>query len=170
MRAVVAEEEKLDPSKQRQQLVDSSRQVLMAKIGKGTVKEIENVTGDIVWSDEKQAGYIRVKGLPKNDVNKNTYQLWIFEENQGTKTPIDGGTFDINSDGEVIIPIDPKLKAKFADEKLLKDSKIDVDTNNHIVTLKGTVGSDAAKKRAATIAQGTEGVVNVVNQVVVKAK
>ena len=106
------QEEKLDPSKQRQQLVDSSRQVLMAKIGKGTVKEIDNVTGDIVWSDEKQAGYIRVKGLPKNDVNKNTYQLWIFEENQGTKTPIDGGTFDINSDGEVIIPIDPKLKAK----------------------------------------------------------
>lgn len=106
------QEEKPDPPKQRQQLVDSSGQVLMAKIGKGTVKEIENVTGDIVWSDEKQAGYIRVKGLPKNDVNKNTYQLWIFEENQGTKTPIDGGTFDINSDGEVIIPIDPKLKAK----------------------------------------------------------
>lgn len=106
------QEEKLDPAKQRQKLVDSPGQVLMAKLGKGTVKEIENVTGDIVWSDEKQAGYIRVKGLPKNDVNKDTYQLWIFEDNQGSKTPIDGGTFDINSDGEVIIPIDAKLKAK----------------------------------------------------------
>ena len=106
------QEEKLDPAKQRQKLVDSPGQLLMAKLGKGTVKEIENVTGDIVWSDEKQAGYIRVKGLPRNDVNKDTYQLWIFEDNQGSKTPIDGGTFDINSDGEVVIPIDAKLKAK----------------------------------------------------------
>jgi anti-sigma-K factor RskA len=85
---------------------------LMAKLGKGTVKEISDVVGDIVWSDEKQDGYIRVKGLPKNDVSKETYQLWIFDENQDPKTPIDGGTFDINADGEVIIPIDAKLKTK----------------------------------------------------------
>jgi hyperosmotically inducible periplasmic protein len=77
----------------------------------------------------------------------------------------------VSATGEAITDgwITTKLKAKFADEKLLKDSKIDIDTNNHVVTLKGTVGSDAAKRRAATIAQGTEGVVNVVNQVVVKA-
>jgi Anti-sigma-K factor rskA len=106
------QEEKLDPAQQRQKLVDAPGQVLMAKLGKGTVKEIADVVGDIVWSDEKQAGYIRVKGLPKNDVNKDTYQLWIFEDNQGSKTPIDGGTFDINADGEVIIPIDAKLKVK----------------------------------------------------------
>ncbi|MEO7674493.1 MAG: anti-sigma factor [Pyrinomonadaceae bacterium] len=104
-------EQILDPAQKRQSLLNSG-QVLTAQIGKGNVKEIENVTGDIVWSDEKQDGYIRVKGLPKNDVSKETYQLWIFDENQDPKTPIDGGTFDINSDGEVIIPIDSKLKAK----------------------------------------------------------
>jgi Anti-sigma-K factor rskA len=106
------QEEKLDPAQQRQKLVDAPGQVLMAQWGKGNVKESENVTGDVVWSDDKQAGYIRVKGLPKNDVSKETYQLWIFDENQDPKTPIDGGTFDINADGEVIIPIDAKLKTK----------------------------------------------------------
>ncbi len=105
-------ERKLGPAEQRQQLVNSPGQVLTVQLGKGTVKEIADVSGDIVWSDEKQAGYIRVKGLPKNDISKETYQLWIFDETQDPKTPIDGGTFDINSDGEVIIPIDAKLKAK----------------------------------------------------------
>ena len=27
------------------------------------------------------------------------------------KTPVDGGTFDVNADGEVIIPINAKVKA-----------------------------------------------------------
>jgi Anti-sigma-K factor rskA len=105
-------ERKLGPAEQRQQLVNSPGQVLTVQLGKGTVKEIADVSGDIVWSDEKQAGYIRVKGLPKNDISKETYQLWIFDETQDPKTPIDGGTFDISSDGEVIIPIDARLKAK----------------------------------------------------------
>lgn len=107
-----AQEKKLGPAELRQQLVNAPGQVLTVQLGKGTVKEIADVSGDVVWSDEKQDGYIRVKGLPKNDVSKETYQLWIFEENQDPRTPIDGGTFDISSDGEVIIPIDAKLKAK----------------------------------------------------------
>ena len=106
------QEKKLGPAELRQQLVNAPGQVLTVQLGKGTVNEIADVSGDVVWSDEKQEGFVRVKGLPKNDVNKNTYQLWIFEDNQGSKTPIDGGTFDISSDGEVIIPIDAKLKAK----------------------------------------------------------
>ena len=44
-------------------------------------------------------------------------------------------------------------------------------SKNHVVTLKGTVGSAEAKARAATIAGGTEGVGHVVDDViVVKAK
>jgi hyperosmotically inducible protein len=64
--------------------------------------------------------------------------------------------------------ITTKLKAKFVDESLLKDSDINVDTNDHVVTLKGTVASSAAKARAAVIAGETEGVKRVVNQLVVK--
>lgn len=106
------QERKLSPAEQRQQLVDSPGQVLLAQLGKGNVPAIADVSGDVVWSDEKQTGYVRVKGLPQNDASKETYQLWIFDETQDPKTPIDGGTFDINSDGETIIKIDARLKAK----------------------------------------------------------
>lgn len=103
--------EKLDSRQQRLQLINSP-EVVKADFGKGNVKEIVEVSGDVVWSPEKQAGYMRLTGLPKNDAGKQTYQLWIFDESQSEKTPIDGGTFDINSDGETIIPIDAKLRAQ----------------------------------------------------------
>lgn len=103
--------EKLDPEQQRLQLVNSP-EVVKADFGKGNVNEIAEVSGDVVWSPKKQAGYLRLKGLPKNDAAKQTYQLWIFDESQSEKTPIDGGTFDINSDGEVVIPIDARLRAQ----------------------------------------------------------
>jgi osmotically-inducible protein OsmY len=43
-----------------------------------------------------------------------------------------------------------------------------VDTTNHVVTLKGSVRSSAARSRAVAIAAGTEGVTRVVDQLVVK--
>src|SRR5262249_25118891 len=67
---------------------------------------------DIVWSDANQKGYVKVAGLPKNDPTKQTYQLWIFDETQDPKTPIDGGIFDVSSDGEVVIPIEATLKVR----------------------------------------------------------
>ena len=66
--------------------------------------------------------------------------------------------------------ITTKVTAKFADEIVLADSAINVDTTDHVVTLKGTVLSGAAKAQAETIARGTEGVARVVNQLVVKER
>ena len=76
----------------------------------------------------------------------------------------------VSTTGEVITDgwITTKVSGKFVDETVLKGSSINVDTNDRVVTLKGTVGSDAAKVRAAAIARGTEGVRGVVNQLVVK--
>ena len=76
----------------------------------GNVKDIK-VTGDIVWSDSKQQGYMRFRGLPANDATKTCYQLWIFDQTQDKATPIDGGIFDVASNGEVIVPINAKLTA-----------------------------------------------------------
>jgi osmotically-inducible protein OsmY len=64
--------------------------------------------------------------------------------------------------------ITTKVKAKFLDESILKGSDIDVDTTDHVVTLKGTVLSAAGRSRAETIARGTQGVTRVVNQLIVK--
>ena len=69
------------------------------------------------------------------------------------------------STGEVINDtwITAKVRAKFVDETLLNGSRIDVETKDHVVTLRGTVSSAAAKERAGTIATGTEGVTRVLN-------
>ena len=77
----------------------------------------------------------------------------------------------VSATGEVITDgwITANVSARFVDEALLKGSNINVDTTEHIVTLKGTVKSDAAKARAGAIAGGTEGVKHVVNQIVVRA-
>jgi hyperosmotically inducible protein len=66
--------------------------------------------------------------------------------------------------------ITTKIKADFVDEKSLKGSDINVDTNDHVVTLKGTVASSAGKARAEQIAKHTKGVTKVVNELTVAPK
>ncbi len=67
--------------------------------------------------------------------------------------------------GEVIDDawITTKIKTDFVNEDTLKGSDINVDTNDHVVTLKGTVASAAGKARAEEIAKKTKGVHRVVN-------
>ena len=84
----------------------------------------------------------------------------------------DKGKEIVSSTGEAITDgwITAKINLKFSDEKLLKDTRITVDTNDRVDTLKGSVGTGTAKKRVVIIANGTEGVLRVVDQVAVKAK
>lgn len=84
------------------------------------------VTGDVVWSDESNQGYMRIAGLEVNDPTQQQYQLWIFDatrpegelpqhgEGLLSQRPIDGGVFDITEDGELVIEIDAKLLVKEA--------------------------------------------------------
>ncbi len=65
-------------------------------------------SGDVVWSNVAQAGFLRLVGAPVNDPKVQQYQLWIFDEAQ--EHPVDGGVFDVTADGEVLIPIDAKLR------------------------------------------------------------
>jgi hyperosmotically inducible protein len=66
--------------------------------------------------------------------------------------------------------ITTKLKADFVNEDTLKGSNINVDTNNHVVTLKGTVTSAAGKARAGEIAKTTKGVSRVINSLTIAPK
>jgi hypothetical protein len=74
-------------------------------------KNPSEVLGDVTWSDAAQKGFVRLRGVPANDATKEQYQLWIFASNQDPKTPVDGGVFDVGG-GEVIIPIDAKIKVQ----------------------------------------------------------
>ncbi|CAN5916431.1 hypothetical protein BH11MYX2_BH11MYX2_00800 [soil metagenome] len=66
-------------------------------------------SGDVVWSTRTQQGFMRFKGLAPNDAKQIQYQLWIFDADRPEATPVDGGVFDVGSDGEVVVPISAKL-------------------------------------------------------------
>jgi len=57
--------------------------------------------------------------------------------------------------------ISMKIHAQFITEDALDGSNIDVDTTNGVVTLTGTVATEAGRTRATAIAKATEGVKNV---------
>jgi hyperosmotically inducible protein len=78
----------------------------------------------------------------------------------------------LSKTGEVITDawITSRVHSRFVGDGLLKDSDISVDTDHHVVTLKGTVTGRAGRTQAATIARHTEGVRRVVNQLTIAPK
>ena len=61
------------------------------------------------------------------------------------------------------------VKSKLAADDTVKAYQIDVDTNGGVVTLNGTVPSQAAKDRAVQLARETDGVSSVDDRLVVNA-
>jgi anti-sigma-K factor RskA len=64
--------------------------------------------GDLVWSNSAQKGFARFYKLPVNEPSKETYQLWVIDENQ--KSPTDAGLFNVTAQQEVVLPIDTRIK------------------------------------------------------------
>ena len=62
-----------------------------------------------------------------------------------------------------------KTKAALAAADDLRDSTINVDVANDVITLKGTVGTAAQKTKAETVAKGIDGQKGVKNMLQVKA-
>lgn len=69
----------------------------------------KGASGDVVWSEKEQRGYMRFVGLQPNNPSAFQYQLWIFDKNRDDKYPVDGGVFDVASNGEVVVPITARL-------------------------------------------------------------
>ena len=82
----------------------------------GLVNPAEGVTGYVTFSPESQEGYMLIKGLEPNDPRIQQYQLWIWDQEREPDPtnptplaadvhPVDGGVFDVNDRGEVVVPI-----------------------------------------------------------------
>ncbi|MGI9035669.1 MAG: anti-sigma factor [Pyrinomonadaceae bacterium] len=97
-------------AEQRAQLLASAGDVIEKNWTDYNPKEPRNVSGDIVWSNSLQKGFVRFHNLPVNNETKETYQLWIFDKTQ--EHPVDGGVFNVDQNGDVVLPIDAKLKVK----------------------------------------------------------
>jgi len=78
----------------------------------------------------------------------------------------------LSKTGEVMTDgwVTTRVSSRFVNEDLLKGSNINVDTSDHIVTLRGTVVTSAGRARAGVVARQTEGVRRVVNNVTVGPK
>ena len=64
--------------------------------------------------------------------------------------------------------ITTKVKTKItADRTITNSDQIEVTTQDKVVTLSGTADSQASKERAVTLARGTEGVTNVIDNMTV---
>ena len=137
--------------------VDSKTERTMEKAGAKTGEAMDKA-GDKTKSAAEKTKDATVKGAEK------TKDAAV---KVGEKTKDVAGTT-----GEAITDawITTKLKADFVNEDTLKGSDINVDTNNHVVTLKGTVASAAGKARAAEIAKTTKGVKSVINTLTIAPK
>ena len=91
---------------------------------------------------------------------------------EGAEKVVDKTKEGFSKTGEVITDawITTRVKSKFVGEDLLKGSDINVDTNDHVVTLKGTVMSAAARARATEQAKEVEGVHKVVDRLTIGPK
>ena len=78
----------------------------------------------------------------------------------------------LSKTGELITDgwITTRVKSKFIGEDLLKESDINVDVKDHVVTLSGTVLSGAGRARAIAQAKEVEGVHQVVDRITIGPK
>jgi osmotically-inducible protein OsmY len=91
---------------------------------------------------------------------------------EGTKKAAGATKSAVSKTGENITDgwITSRVKTKFLGEEVLRASSINVDTNNHVVTLKGAVPTVAAREKALALAKEVEGVDKVVDSLKVTDK
>jgi anti-sigma-K factor RskA len=73
-----------------------------ALVLEGATPAGETAAGSIVWSHDRQEGYLTLRNLPQ--LKNQQLQLWIFDAERDERYPVDGGAFDATA-GEVVIPI-----------------------------------------------------------------
>jgi len=91
---------------------------------------------------------------------------------EGASKAADKSAQGVSKAGEAITDtyIKTRVKSKFLDEDLLKDSDITVDVSDHVVTLSGTVPTAAGRARAIEEAKKVDGVHQVIDRMTIGPK
>ena len=134
---------------------------LDVKVDKG----VATLTGDVANAAQKAEAerLAKVNGVTKVD---NRIQIDPDED----KTVADRITKGLSRTGETITDawITTKVKWFYMGADDLKGSDINVDTKDNVVTLKGTVKTEAGRAKAIALAKDTDGVKRVVDQLTIK--
>ena len=105
---ILQDKKSVSPERSEQRLRAEARDLIERKFA--GLGEFEEAGGSVIWSDSLQEGYMILDGIPANDPQQAQYQLWIVDPTRDADAPVDGGVFDIPSDGsQVVIPIAAKL-------------------------------------------------------------
>ena len=138
-----------------------SKYDVKVKVANGVV----TLSGDVATPAQKaEAGKLaRIEGVKQvqNDITVDP------SEDKSVADRVKAG---LSRTGEKITDawITTKVKWFFLGEDALDDSNIDVDTKESVVTLKGTVKTEAGRARAVALAKKTDGVKKVVDQLAIK--
>jgi osmotically-inducible protein OsmY len=131
----------------------------------GAKSGVKGTAGTV--ADKTKEGAEKVGGKTKDGAEK------VGEKTkEGAGKVGEKGKEGLSKTGEVITDgwITSRISAKFVNEDLLKDSNINVDTDNHVVTLHGTVLTAAGRRRAVEVAKEVEGVHRVVDRMTIGPK
>ncbi len=124
------------------------------------------LTGTVATPDQKaEAGKVaKVDGV-------QTVDNQIAVDKDVDKTLAERTKNGMRRTGEAITDawITTKVKWFFLGDDLLKGSSIDVDTKDRVVTLNGTVKTQAGRNRAVGLARDTDGVTRVVDNLKIGA-
>jgi anti-sigma-K factor RskA len=96
-------------SAERASLLAAGRPLVQANWSSGGDSTGLAVHGDVVWDPVRQTGFMRFTGLARNNPSQEQYQLWIFDKTRDQRYPVDGGTFDVDANGEVVVRIQARL-------------------------------------------------------------
>ena len=150
---------------------DRAKAATLANV-KGIARVDNKLVVDLPGATKGTAGTIKDKTKEGAEKTKEGAEKVGEKTKKGAEKVVDKTKEGLSKTGEVITDawITTRVKSKFVGEDLLKDSDINVDTKDHVVTLKGTVMSAAGRARAASQAKEVEGVHRVVNQLTVGPK
>jgi osmotically-inducible protein OsmY len=140
-----------------------------------TIRGISRVENQLVINESAPTGTTgAMKSTLKEGAEKTKEGAGkvVEKTKEGAEVVADKTKEGLSKTGEVITDgwITTRVHSKFVGEDLLKDSDISVDTNDHVVTLKGTVTSAAGRARAVEQAKEVEGVHRVIDRLTVKTK
>lgn len=97
-------------AEKRTRLIDEATDVVRHNWSPTSDPAGKIASGEVVWSNARQEGYMTFRSLEPNDPKASQYQLWIFDSARDKRYPVDGGVFDVPAGGgEVVIPISAKV-------------------------------------------------------------
>lgn len=160
-------------------LVDPAAKDVVKDKAKGTAGAVERGT-DKAADKTKEGVDKAAEGVSKaaEKTQEGVEKGWE-KSKEGAAKAADKGTEGLAKAGEGIAKageavtdafIKTRVKSKFVDEDLLKDSDIEVDVNDHVVTLSGVVPSEAGRARAIEEAKKVDGVHQVIDRMRIGTK